>query len=467
MNKIKMKKRWVFISILVIAISLCSVPGSPVRVNAKERYEHLQLFAKVLNLIQKYYIEDVDAKKLIYGGIKGMLKVLDPHTNFLAPEVFKEFESETSGKFSGLGIEITVKKGVLTIISPIEDTPAWHAGIKAGDKVVGINGESTKGLSLVEAAQKMRGKNGTIVTLRVFREGFEAPKDFPIKRSVVKVKSVKYTNLGDGYAYARITSFIENTTKDLKYFLGRHRKKNKSIKGLIIDLRRNPGGLLDQAVGVSDLFLKKGVIVSTVGRNKKEKEVIHAKSSGTFEHFPIIVLINEYSASASEIVSGALQDNKRALIMGQRSFGKGSVQSVVKLGDGSGLKLTVARYFTPSGTSIQAEGIHPDVAIENFDSTVLDKARVIKKVRREKDIRGHLEGTQEKMAKKNRSSKKSMSFWWSEENIKNKKMSKKDILLKRDFQVMQAYSYLRAWKVMETFGGSALTRLKSGEIKTN
>ena len=213
--------------------------------------------------------------------------------------------------------------------------------------------------------------------------------------------------------------------------------------------------MLDQAVQVSDLFLRKGVIVSTVGRNKKEKEVIHAKSSGTLESFPIIVLINEYSASASEIVSGALQDNKRALIMGQRSFGKGSVQSVVKLGDGSGLKLTVARYFTPSGVSIQAEGIVPDVLIENFDSGVLNKARVIKKVRREKDIRGHLKGTKESLAKdakiKKSESDKSMGFWWTESDAKNKKLTKREKLLKQDFQVMQAYSYLRAWKVMEGF----------------
>ena len=227
MGKLKLNKRWILVVTLFLGVSVISVPGSPFQVVAKERYEHLQLFAKVLNLIQKYYIEEVDTKKLIYGGVKGMLKVLDPHTNFLAPEVFKEFESETSGEFSGLGIEITVKKGVLTIISPIEDTPAWHAGIKSGDKIVGINGESTKGLSLVEAAQRMRGKNKSIVTLRIFRKGFETPKDFPIKRSVVKVKSVKYTDLGDGYAYARITSFIENTAIDLKKSLAKHKKTNK------------------------------------------------------------------------------------------------------------------------------------------------------------------------------------------------------------------------------------------------
>lgn len=447
------KKQLILIAGFLVLTLTLGLTNQSVSVLAKERYQDLQLFAKVLNLIQKYYVEPIDTQKLIYGGIKGMLRELDPHTNFLAPELYKEFESETTGKFGGLGIEITVQKGVLTIISPIEDTPAWRAGIKAGDKVVAINGESTKGLSLVEAAQLMRGKMGSTVVLSIFREGFDAPKDFPVKRAVIKIRSVKYTDLGEGYVYAKLTSFIENTGRDLSKALKKHVKKHKNIKGLILDLRRNPGGLLDQAVVVSDLFLEKGIIVSTIGRNKKEREVIYAKKPGTLEDFPIVVLINEYSASASEIVSGALQDNKRALIMGQKSFGKGSVQSVVKLGDGSGLKLTVARYYTPSGISIQAEGIKPDVEIEKFNTDVLNKARITSKVKREKDIKGHLEGAEEK--KKRISSRKgddkSLQFWWDSDK-KDKKLSDKDKLLRSDFQVMQAYNYLRAWKVMETFG---------------
>ena len=264
----------VFSFLCLVATSgliLRGITSHSVMAYAKDRYMDLQLFTKVLNLVQQYYVEKVDVKKLIYGGVKGMLGELDPHTNFLPPDIYKEFESETSGEFGGLGIEITLKKSILTVISPIEDTPAWKAGIKSGDKVVSINGESTKGLSLVEAAQKMRGKKGTDVRLGIFREGFEGPKEFVIKRGVVKIKSVKYTDLEDGFAYIRLTSFIEKSFKDFKKALEKHEKKNKKIKGLVIDLRRNPGGLLDQAVKLSDMFLDQGVIVSTVGRNKKEK----------------------------------------------------------------------------------------------------------------------------------------------------------------------------------------------------
>ncbi|MCB9025705.1 MAG: S41 family peptidase [Bdellovibrionaceae bacterium] len=416
---------------------------------AKERYSDLQLFTKVLNLVQEYYVEEVDTKVLIYGAIKGMLKELDPHTNFLAPDIYKEFESETSGEFGGLGIEITLQKGILTVISPIEDTPAWIAGVKSGDKIVSINGESTKGLSLVEAAKLMKGEKNSVVKLGIYRDGFTEPKDYAIKRGVVKIKSVKYTDLDNGYGYIKITSFIENTYKNLTGFINDHRKKHKEIKGLVIDLRKNPGGLLNQATMVSDLFIPDGVIVSTIGRNKKEKEVVYAKKTGTIENFPIVVMIDEYSASASEILAGALQDNKRALIMGKKSFGKGSVQSVVKLGDGSGLKLTVARYYTPSGKSIQAEGIIPDVELEELDATTLNKARGNRKVRREKDIRGHLLSEKEKKALAD-TKRNVMSFWWTDqENNKKKDMSPKEKLLSEDFQIFQAFNYLKAWSVMK------------------
>jgi carboxyl-terminal processing protease len=423
---------------------------------AEDRYQDLELFAKVLNLVQQYYVEPVDTKKLIYGGIKGMLRELDPHTNFLPPDIYKEFESETSGEFGGLGIEITLQKGVLTIISPIEDTPAWKAGIKAGDKIVEINGESTKGLSLVEAAQKMKGKNGSKVKLGIFREGFDQPKQFAIERGVVKIKSVKYTDMGEGYAYIRLTSFIENSYPDMKAAIERHLKSNtgkgkNGFTGLILDLRKNPGGLLDQAVKISDLFLDDGVIVSTIGRNQKEKEVLYAKKTGTYSDVPIVVLIDEYSASASEILSGALQDHKRALIMGQRSFGKGSVQSVVKLGDGSGLKLTVARYYTPSGKSIQSEGIIPDVMIEDLDAEVLTKAKVDRSVRRESDMQGHLLSEAErKKAQKAKKKSDPVNFWWNDDEDEGmtEKLSPKDKLLKDDFQVLQAYNYLKALRVM-------------------
>lgn len=453
--------------VLILTLIMSWVGTGHIRAFAKDRYDDLQIFAKVLNLIQQYYVEDVDTQKLIYGGIKGMLRELDPHTNFMPPEIYKEFQSETSGEFGGLGIEITIQKGVLTVISPIEDTPAYIAGIKAGDKIVSINGESTKGLSLVEASQKMRGSKGSKVVMGIFREGFDKAKDFTVVRGTVKLKSVKYTDLDDGYMYVKLTSFIENSARDLKTAFAAHQKKNKDVRGLVLDLRRNPGGLLDQAVEISDLFLESGVIVSTMDRNKKEKQIVYAKKDGTLEKFPMVVLIDEYSASASEIVAGALKDNNRALIMGQRSFGKGSVQSVVKLGDGSGLKLTIARYYTPSGRSIQAEGIQPDVIIENINADVLESALIKNNIRRERDIKGHLIGDSEGFEDEDDDKKKAkekpsagaadngfMQLWWNNGKDIKSDSSPKLKLLKEDFQVLQAYNYLRAWKVMKSFDGA-------------
>jgi carboxyl-terminal processing protease len=466
MGKLRLFLLFSVFSIVGLTTMYVAVSGGPqawaaqAEQSANDRYMDYQIFTKVLNLVQQYYVEEVDTKKLIYGGIKGMLKELDPHTNFLPPEVFREFESETSGEFGGVGIEITVQDGVLTVIAPIEDTPAWNAGVKAGDKVVEIEGESTKGLSLAEAAQRMRGKRGSRVHMKIFREGFEAPKEFVLERSIVKVKSVKYTDLGEGYAYVRLTSFIENSSDDLEKVLRRHMKEKSEVKGLILDLRRNPGGLLDQAIKISDLFLTKGVIVSTIGRNKKEKEVVYAKEAGTLPNFPVIVLINEYSASASEILAGALQDNKRALIMGKRSFGKGSVQSVVKLGDGSALKLTVARYYTPSGISIQSEGIKPDIALDEFDPETMEKAMVKHDIKREQDMAGHLIGDREKQSmeekkEKDKEDEDSATYWWSKAaNKKEKDLTPKERLLAHDYQLTQAYNYLKAWKIMHSLDPS-------------
>lgn len=411
---------------------------------AEDRYLNLQIFAKVLNIVQQYYVEPVDTQKLIYGGIKGMLRELDPHTNFLPPDMYKEFETETSGEFGGIGIEITMEDGVLTIISPIEDTPAWKAGIEPGDKIVEIDGTSTKGMSLVDAAQKMKGKNGTKIRLGIMRDNFEEPKVFSIMRDIVKVKSVKFIDLEDGYGYIRLTSFIENSASEMRKKVSEFKAKHKNIKGLILDLRRNPGGLLDQAVQISNLFLDKGVIVTTIGRDKNKKEVTLAKPNNAYTDFPIIVLINEYSASASEIVAGALKDNKRALVMGKRSFGKGSVQSVVKMGDGSGLKLTVARYYTPNGISIQAEGITPDVEVEDVDTESLGKAVISKNVKREVDIQGHLQGEAEKV---DRNQTKSAQ-WWKKYDAKGR--TEKAELLSKDYQISQAYNYIKAWKVFKS-----------------
>ena len=447
-----MKRKYLVLSALAVVIIL---GGRPLMSYAEERYTELQNFTKILNLVQQYYVEDVDTKKLINGAVKGMLKELDPHTNYMSADIFKDFESETAGEFGGLGIEISIQNGILTIISPIEDTPAWLAGIKPGDKVVAIDGQSTKGFTLVEASALLKGKKGTKIVLSVVRENQEKPLDISIVRGNVKIKSVKAMNLEDGFMYVKITSFIENTSADLEKALAAFKANNNGkFEGLLIDLRRNPGGLLEQAIKVSDLFIKDGIIVSTIGRDPKNKEVSLASKKAAYADIPIVVLINEFSASASEIVSGALQDNKRAVIVGERSFGKGSVQSVIKLGDGSGLKLTVARYYTPSGVSIQSEGIHPDIEIEDVDAEAFSKAVSKSKGMREKDISGHLKSDKEKIAEKKKQNVPSMEKnavnWWKDiGSKKDADLSEKEKLFKSDYQAYQAFSYLKAWKTLK------------------
>jgi carboxyl-terminal processing protease len=446
-------KKYVFLLLPILGLFLVH----PVKIWAEERYTELQSFSKILNLVQQYYVDPVDTKKLITGAIKGMLKELDPHTNYMPNEIFKDFESETAGEFGGIGIEISIQNGILTIISPIEDTPAWKAGIKAGDKIVAIDNQTTKGFTLVEASALLKGKNGAPIVLSVARENVEKPLDIKIVRGQVKLKSVKSVQLDNGYLYIRITSFIESTSKELEKVLADYSSKNKKFEGILLDLRRNPGGLLEQAIKVSDLFIKDGIIVSTIGRDPKSKEVSNSTKTAPYPETPIVVLINEYSASASEIVSGALQDNKRALIVGERSFGKGSVQSVIKLGDGSGLKLTVARYYTPSGVSIQSEGIKPDIEIEEVDSSLFAKAITEKKSQREKDILGHLKNDVEKKTAKNGTELnagkiKDHTAWWKDlANKKDADLSESEKLFKSDYQAYQAYSYLKAWKTLKKF----------------
>ncbi len=447
-----MKRKY---GVLLLVALLVFFGGRPLVSLAEDRYADLQNFSKILNLVQQYYVEEIDTKKLVTGAIKGMLKELDPHTNYMAPDIFKDFESETAGEFGGIGIEISIQNGVLTIISPIEDTPAWNAGIKPGDRIVAIDQQSTKGFTLVEASALLKGKNGTKIVLSVVRESQEKPLDISIVRGVVKIKSIKTANLEDGYLYVKVTSFIENTSSDLEKALKNYKEKNGGkIEGILIDLRRNPGGLLDQAIRVSDMFLKDGVIVSTIGRDQKNKEVNSASKKALYPDVPIVILINEFSASASEIVAGALQDNKRAIVVGERSFGKGSVQSVIRLGDGSGLKLTVARYYTPNGTSIQSEGIHPDIEIEEVDAEIFAKAVNKSKGIREKDISGHLKGDKEKLSEKKKSDvptmEKNAVVWWKDiGSKKDSDLSEKEKLFKADYQAYQAFSYLKAWKAMK------------------
>jgi carboxyl-terminal processing protease len=351
-------------------------------------YQELKLFTDVLAIVRKSYVEEVPMKDLVYGAINGMLNSLDPHSSFLPPDMYREMQIDTRGEFGGLGIEITMRDGILTIVSPIEDTPAFRAGLKAGDQILKIGDKFTKNMGIMDAVKMMRGPKGSEVRITVMRDDFEKPREFTIVREIIKIKSVKAKTLEDGYGYARITQFQERTAEDLHAALETLQKENDgTLDGLILDLRNNPGGLLDQAVKVSDLFLGKGLIVYTEGREEGSAMKFSAHDSGTEPDYPMVVLINGGSASASEIVAGALHDHERAVIMGTQSFGKGSVQTVIPLSDDSGLRLTTARYFTPNGISIQARGITPDIVVHPMDFKETDEGTHV----REKDLTNHFE----------------------------------------------------------------------------
>ncbi len=331
--------------------------------NEADTYEMLNLFGEVLERAKMSYVEEVSDKKLIEAAINGMLVALDPHSSYLDDQSFKYMNEQTKGKFGGLGIEVTMEQGLVMVVSPIDDTPAYKAGLKPGDFITHIDGEQVMGMSLNDAVDKMRGKVGTKVKLTIRRIN-QKPFDVKITREEIKIRSVKSELKSGDVAYIRISSFTEDTDQTIEKSLKKLQKESKNkLKGVVLDVRNNPGGLLDQAVNVSDLFLDKGEIVSTRSRNPEDTVKYTAKSGDIAKGLPIVVLINDGSASASEIVAGALQDHKRAIILGEKSFGKGSVQTVVPLGNHGAMRLTTARYYTPSGRSIQAKGIEPDVEV--------------------------------------------------------------------------------------------------------
>jgi carboxyl-terminal processing protease len=327
----------------------------------------LKVFAQAMALIEEQYAEPKTTKDLVYGAIQGAVATLDPHSSFMTQEEFKELQIETKGLFSGIGIEIALKDEVLTVVSPIEGTPAYQMGIRAGDQIVKINGTPTKNTSLTQAVKLIRGPKGTKVTLTINREGFPHPKDFVITREIIPIRSVKARIMNNGIGYVRVTNFQDSTDSDLHGYLRKMKQRLKPFRGLILDLRNDPGGLLEQAVRVSDEFLNSGLIVYTEGRSKQQTMRFYARTgitSSKFANIPMVVLINEGSASASEIVAGAMKDQKRALIVGTKSFGKGSVQTIIPLEDGSALRLTTALYYTPSGVTINDKGIVPDVIVK-------------------------------------------------------------------------------------------------------
>jgi carboxyl-terminal processing protease len=359
---------WLIVLGFVVGLVVGGLSVHNVSALSNKTYEKLKVFTDCLEIIKKNYVEDVKTEDLITGAIEGMLSSLDPHSAYLDPDMYRELQVETKGSFGGLGIEIAIKDGILTVIAPIEDTPAYRAGIKAGDKIVKINEESTKGLNLMECVKRLRGPKGTRVTITIFREGFTKTQEVSMVRDIIKIQSVKYKTLEKGYGYLRISQFQEKTAADATKALEALQKENPAgVRGLILDLRNDPGGLLDEAVAVSDLFLDNGVIVTIKGRNPEEKTVFNAHKEGTVPPWPMVVLVNQGSASASEIVAGALQDYGRAVIMGSRTFGKGSVQTVIPLDDGSGIRLTTARYYTPKGRTIHEKGIQPDIPLPTVE----------------------------------------------------------------------------------------------------
>ena len=354
-------------------------------------YKQLEIFANVLGMIQDNYVDPIDTKKIVDGAIRGLLYSLDPHSSYLEPDEFAELQEETEGSFSGIGIEVSVENGQLIIVSPIEGTPADHAGLMAKDVIVAIGDEKTDAMGTDEAIKRLRGPKGSKVAIAISREGWEGPKTFTLLRDTIPLHSVKAFFLVPSVVYARITNFQENTTDELKKALASLAKEQK-ISGLILDMRNNPGGLLNQAVSVSDIFLTNGTIVYTKGRTEEQNMRFSAHNSGDKPRYPLVILVNEGTASAAEIVAGALQAHKRAILVGTRTFGKGSVQTIIPLPEGAALRLTTARYYTPDNRSIQALGISPDVevapAARNGDGAGPEKQV------READLPQHLAGSE-------------------------------------------------------------------------
>jgi len=432
MNTFFSKRAPFMIALLVLFIL---GPYGDSRVSAIDRstYRSLKTLSEVLDIVEKNYVEPVETDKLLQGAINGMIKSLDPHSSFMTGEMYKELEVETRGSFGGIGIEITLVKDVLTVVSPIEDTPAYTAGVKAGDQIIRIDGKSTKDITIMDAVKQLRGPKDTKVTITILREGLTKPKEIELIRSTIKIRSVRWKVYDEHIGYIRIAQFQERTGDDLKKALREIETKAKPLNGIVLDMRNNPGGLLNQSVEVSDLFLKSGIIVSTRGRTKTMENKAGARDDGNEPTCPMIVLVNEGTASAAEIVSGALQDNGRAVILGTQTFGKGSVQTVIPLEDGAALKLTTAKYYTPNGRSIQAEGIIPDIVVKQIpppEEKKEEKAKPENHMLREKDLKGHIKSP-------------------TEDEVKAEDSKKESDNLDKDNQLKNAIDILKSWDILK------------------
>ena len=401
--------------------------------HASETYEELKVFAEVLTQVKKHYVEETPTKDLVHGAIRGMLATLDPHSSYMTPDMYKEMQVETRGEFGGLGIQIGVKNHRITVIAPIEDTPAFAAGIEAGDVIAKVDDAPTKDLTLMEAVQKMRGPKGTKVTLTVEREGAKAPLQFTLIRDTIKIQSVRSRLLDERIGYVRISQFQESTAEDLAEKL--KDLKEKKIQGLILDLRNNPGGLLSAAVGVSEQFLESDKLVVSIKGRDGRKDEYRARLQGEHVEYPMIVLVNQGSASASEIVAAAMQDWGKAVIIGKTTFGKGSVQTILPLSDGSGLRLTTAKYYTPRGESIHNVGVKPDIEVDPKPITLAQ----------EQSAAAGKPG--EDAAAVSEPVKK-----MTEESPEEKKKDLKDLeaeFMKKDVQLQKAIELLKTWKVFK------------------
>jgi carboxyl-terminal processing protease len=365
----------IIVSILFGAYSL--VLSSSEQKKKNDLYRQVELFSDTLAIIQSEYVDETEPKNLIYGALKGMLSSLDPHSQFLDPDAYNELKVDTEGKFGGLGIEITVKDGLLTVVTPIEDTPAWKAGLKTNDRIVRINNEVTRDMTITDAVKRLRGKPGEAVNITILRESEKKIMEFKIVRDIIKINNIKGARiLEDGIGYVRIVEFRENTARDLDVAM--ETLKKTGMNALIVDLRNNPGGLLDSAVKVTEKFVEKGkMVVYTKGRRADQNMEFLSRGQNPITDLPMVVLINDGSASGSEIMAGALQDHKRAIILGTKSFGKGSVQTVIPLSDGSALRLTTSKYFTPSGRQIHGKGIIPDIVAEETKVEIKENAESV------------------------------------------------------------------------------------------
>jgi len=425
----------ILLSCLMLGVLFFKGNNGDVKADTNEVYRNIEIFTEVLRQVEDNYVEPQDAHKLIYGAIKGMVQSLDPHSSFMTKEEHQDLLIDTKGSFFGIGIEITIRDNILTVVSPIEDTPADKAGLKAGDKIIKIDDKSTNDMTLIDAVKYIRGQKGTKVKLTISREGIDKPLGFNITRDEIPLRSVRSHLLDNNIGYVRISSFRGKTVDDLGDALDKL-EKGRELKGLILDLRNNPGGLLTQAIKVSDQFLDSGLIVSTKGRNQDQNIEVSAHKNKKERRYPIVVLVNSGSASAAEIVAGALQDNKRALILGTRTFGKGSVQTILPLSDGSGLRLTTARYYTPSGRSIQLSGISPDIEVEYIPQNDKDETESHSFIR-EKDLKGHMLNEEFKEEDK------------TEEKMKQTDPDKRvEEMLEKDNQVHHALQLLQSWGVI-------------------